>query len=158
MIVVPFRPEMISQVMGLMALGQPHITVRAESDYWLYATLFSSTCPVAVDEDGVVAAIIAFRSQDHPEQVYVQDVATHPDHRREGLSRALVAALREQARRWGCTQVYLTSEPDNTAAHAAWLALGFVNRPGDYSINGVQVIADYKGPGRDRAVYDLHLG
>jgi GNAT superfamily N-acetyltransferase len=157
-IVVPLRQELIGQVMDLMALGEPYITVRTASDYWLYANLFSSTCPVIVDGGRVVGAIVAFRSQDHPDEVYVQDVMTHPEHRRRGLTRTLVAALREQVSTWGCTRVYLTSEPDNIAAHATWLALGFTNRPGDHVVDGVQVISNYKGPGKDRAVYDLPLG
>ena len=157
MMLVPLRSELIPRVMDLMALGEPYITIRTASDYWLYATLFSSTCPVAVNEGRVVGAIVAFRSQDHPEQVYIQDVVIHPDHRRRGLTRVLVTALRHRVEAWGCTQVSLTSEPDNTAAHATWLTLGFTNRPGDFMVDDVQVISDYKGPGKDRAVYDLLL-
>jgi GNAT superfamily N-acetyltransferase len=87
MTVVPLRQDLIPQVMDLMALGEPYITVRTASDYWLYATLFSPTCPVAVEDDRVVGAVVAFRSQDDPDEVYVQDVMTHPDHRRRGLAR-----------------------------------------------------------------------
>lgn len=55
----------------------------------------------------------------------------------------------------GCRRLYLTSEPDNQAAHASWTALGFDNMPGGHQINGISVIADFKGPGRSRAVYQL---
>ncbi|MEV2274511.1 hypothetical protein AB0I72_02895 [Nocardiopsis sp. NPDC049922] len=54
-------------------------------------------------------------------------------------------------------RLHLTSEPDNQEAHASWIALGFVNVPGDREINGVSVISDFKGLGRHRAVYQLTL-
>ena len=158
MIVAPLRPEQIGEVQKLMELGEPYISARTLSDYWLYATLFSSTCPIAItDDDTVVGAVIAFQSQDDPAEVYVQDVMTHPQHRRRGIVRTLLQNVRSQAEARGCRRLYLTSEPDNRAAHASWTALGFVNVPGDHEVAGVSVISDFKGPGRDRAVYQLTL-
>jgi GNAT superfamily N-acetyltransferase len=140
-----------------MELGEPYIYARGLSEYWLYATLFSLTCPIATSDDGIIGAVFAFRSQDHPAEVYVQDVMIHPQHRQEGIARALLDSVRSQAEKWGCERVYLTSEPDNQPAHAAWTRLGFVNLAGDHEINGVSVTTDFKGPGRSRAVYELPL-
>jgi hypothetical protein len=47
-------------------------------DYWLYARLFSSTCPVALLGDAVIGSVIAMHSQDEPHEVYIQDVLTPP--------------------------------------------------------------------------------
>ncbi|SFE68234.1 Acetyltransferase (GNAT) family protein, partial [Actinopolyspora alba] len=105
----------------------------------------------------VLGAVIAFRSQDHPENLYIQDVITAPDHRRQGISTALLQAVRDTGRRFGCQRLYLTSEPDNTAAHDTWIHMGFVNVPGDHTVNGVEIISDYKGAGKHRAVYELRL-
>lgn len=154
MIIEPLSADRIGQVIDLMGTGTPYITPRTWSDYWLYATLFSATCPVAVAEDTVLGAIIAFRSQDHPEDIYLQDVITHPDHRRRGITGLLLDAVRAQGKTWGCARLYLTSEPDNTTAHATWTTLGFTNTPGDDTVNGISVITDYKGPGKTRAVYE----
>lgn len=157
MIVVPLRQALISQVEELMHLGVPFVRPRTHSDYWLYANLFSSTCPVAIIDEDVVGAVIAFRSQDLPDEVYVQDVATHPEHRGKGVARTLLSTVSEYAIQHACTRMYLTSEPDNGVAHRTWLSLGFLNLPGDRVQDGVEVIADFKGPGRDRAVYQLDL-
>jgi GNAT superfamily N-acetyltransferase len=157
MIVSPLNVDLVPRVQHLMELGTPYIRVRTESDYWLYASLFSSTCPVVLIDGEVAGAIIAFRSQNDPDDVYVQDVMTHPDHRHKGVASALLAHLRDQARQWGCTRIYLTSEPSNTAAQAAWRSFGYRNLPGDHTINGVSVIKDFKGLGKDRAVYQLDL-
>ena len=134
MLITPLTVELAPAVEQLVELGRPWLTPRTPSDYWLYATLFSTTCPVAVIDGLPAASITAFRSQDNPEEVYVQDVITHPDRRRQGLTRALMHHITQQARAWGCRRLYLTSEPHNTRAHAAWLRLGFENVRGDYSV------------------------
>lgn len=43
----PLAVSMIDDVIRLMNQGDPLSTARTASDYWAYATLFSSTCPVA---------------------------------------------------------------------------------------------------------------
>jgi GNAT superfamily N-acetyltransferase len=99
--------------------------------------------------------VLAFRSQDDPGDVYIQDVVVHPDHRDRGIARTLIGALRDRAANWDCRRLWLTSEPRNTTAHRAWLTLAFINLPGDQIVDGVEVISDFKGPGRDRALYEL---
>lgn len=151
------RVHHLRAVIDLLSLGEPYIRPRTESDYWLYASLFSATCPVAIVNDDLVGVAIAFRSQDDPDDIYIQDVMVHPDHRRRGIAQALITDVREQAERWGCTRLYLTSEPDNAPAQAAWGSMGFRNVPGSLNIDGVSVTADFKGPGRHRAVYERPL-
>ena len=148
---------MTDDIFELMSLGGPYIRPRTSSDYWAYATLFSSTCLVATIDGHLAGAIIAFRSQSVPGDVFVQDVMVHPGFRRRGVAEALVGSVHAVAHRWGCRRIYLTSEPDNQGADSTWRALGFVNAPGDYAVEGVQVMRDFKGPGKDRAVYEHRL-
>lgn len=157
MIVIPLGRPLITAVEQLLSHGAPYIRLRTASDYWLYSELFASTCPVAVENEQVIGVVIAFRSQDKPEDLYIQDVMTHPDHRRRGIARTLLDAVRQRAIMWGCERLFLTSEPANTASHATWLSLGFTNIPGDRTDNGVFVTSDYKGPGKHRAVYQLTI-
>lgn len=157
MIVAALSQELIPQVQHIMELGAPYVRVRTHSDYWLYANLFSSSCPVALIDNSLVGAVIAFRSQDIPDDLYVQDVVTHPEHRNRGVARTLLEKVQRRAAQWGCTRVYLTSEPGNTAAHDTWMSLGFVNLPGDHMVGEVSVITDLKGPTKDRAVYEISV-
>lgn len=157
MIVTPLKQDMIPSVIDLMDLGAPYIKARTYSDYWLYARLFSSSCPVAIEEGDIAGAVMAFRSQEDTDDVYIQDVMIHPDYRRRGVARALLESVRAQAASWECARLYLTSEPDNTAAHAAWTTLGFTNVPGDHEENGISVVTDFKGPGKTRAIYELRV-
>lgn len=150
---VPRIPGLIE----LMRTGAPYISVRSQSDYWAYATLFSSTCPLAVLDEVVAAAVVAFRSQDEPNDIYVQDVVVHPEHRGKGLAAQLLDTVRDYGIMQGCRRIYLTSEPGNISAHRAWIRYGFVNLPGHREENGIEVTRDFKGPGKDRAVYELNL-
>ncbi|MEV6987008.1 GNAT family N-acetyltransferase [Sphaerisporangium sp. NPDC051017] len=155
--VTALNQDLTDDVLKLMDLGAPYIRARTSSDYWLYARLFASTCPVALMDGVVVGALIAMRSQEDPREIYIQDVMTHPDHRRKGVAATLVDVVRRQGREWGCRRIYLTSEPDNAAAYAAWTSMGFANTPGDYTANGVAVTRNFKGPSKDRAVFELLL-
>lgn len=157
MIITPLATDRIPDLEKLLALGAPYIRLRGSSDYWLYATLFADTCPLAIIGGQVVGSVIAFRSQIDPSEIYLQDVMTHPGHRRQGVTRALVEEVLRRGSLWGCRRLFLTSEPDNSAAHSAWLALGFSNLPGDTTEMGVSVIYDYKGPGKHRAVYERSI-
>lgn len=157
MIITPLGQPHILAVERLISLGAPYVRLRTSSDYWLYAELFSSTCPIAIHNDQVVGVVVAFRSQDNPANVYIQDVMTHPEQRQRGIARALLGTVRQQAATWRCERLYLTSESGNTASHATWLSLGFTNIPGDRAENGVSVIDNYKGPGKHRAVYELNI-
>lgn len=155
--VIPLDSSRTAEVLALMELGAPYVRARTPSDYWLYASLFASTCPIALIDDHLAGAVIAFRSQENPGDIYIQDVMTHPAYRRRGVTRALIEAVRGKAVEWECRRLYLTSEPGNAPAHATWTALGFRNVPGDYIVGEVSVTIDYKGPGKDRAVYELLL-
>jgi GNAT superfamily N-acetyltransferase len=99
---VPLTVELVGQVKALLRLGEPYIGVRTDSDYWLYANLFSGTCPVLLDDDGsAIGVVIAFRSQDDPAEVYVQDVMVHPDRRGRGVAADLLREVAQVATRWG---------------------------------------------------------
>lgn len=155
--ITPLHQNDITELIELMKLGEPYIRPRTTSDYWLYANLFSSTCPIARVNGRLVGAIMAFRSQECPDDIYIQDVMSHPKHRQQGIASALLTAITDRARVFGARRLYLTSEPDNSAAHKTWVRRGFMNVTGDQLIDGVFVISDFKGPGKHRAVYEKSI-
>jgi GNAT superfamily N-acetyltransferase len=58
--------------------------------------------------------------------VYVDDLSTHPDHRRRGFGRALLEWCADEARRLGCDQLHLDSgvEAGRLDAHRLYLNAG----------------------------------
>lgn len=154
---VPLRQVPSAALVALALECEPFVRPRGESDYWLYGRLFSGTCRAVLEAGTPAGFIVAFRGQDDPGEVYIQDVAVGRAFRRRGYARLLVEELLTTARTWGVGRVWLTSEPENAIARDAWLSMGFVNRPADHQVAGVWVTAGLKGPGRDRAVFERSL-
>ena len=78
---------------------------------------------VAVDEDG---APLAYAGMTYAaDEGSVTNVAVHPDHRRRGLGRTVVAGLLDAARERKLSFVYLEVRPSNAPALALYRALGF---------------------------------
>jgi ribosomal-protein-alanine N-acetyltransferase len=55
----------------------------------------------------------------------ITNIATHPDARRQGLGRAIVQALIQEATSFGLTELYLEVRTSNTPAIALYTLLGF---------------------------------
>jgi GNAT superfamily N-acetyltransferase len=75
---------------------------------------------VATDEGGTVLSLAGWRFMEntvYSRFLYVDDLATAPDRRGDGLGRRLIEALADQARAAGCTRLVLDSGVTNAAAH-----------------------------------------
>ena len=89
---------------------------------------------VAVVEDGQVLAYGGMMTV--LDEGQVTNIATHPDHRRRGLGRLVLAALLEQARARGLVEVTLEVRESNLPAIALYSGFGFEQvgyRPRFYS-------------------------
>lgn len=64
--VAAMSPANIDAVESLIRKGEPYVRPRSTSDYWLYSTMFSSTCPVAFVAGAVVGVIIACAARTSP--------------------------------------------------------------------------------------------
>ncbi len=74
-------------------------------------------------QDGDVAAYVGLvRALDEGE---ITNVATHPDHRRRGLAREVLAALLGEAKASGLVRITLEVRVSNTPAKALYTSLGF---------------------------------
>ncbi|HHY56368.1 MAG TPA: ribosomal protein S18-alanine N-acetyltransferase [Chloroflexi bacterium] len=76
-------------------------------------------------------------------EVHIVTVATHPDYRRQGLGRVLMAWMIERARAGGATEVTLEVRAGNVAAQALYAQMGFVvvgRRKGYYHNNGEDAV------------------
>jgi ribosomal-protein-alanine N-acetyltransferase len=77
---------------------------------------------VACSGEQVIGAFVAWVVAD---EVHVLDVATHPDHRRRGVGRALVKEVLALAERERAVHVYLEVRRSNVAAIALYRGAGF---------------------------------
>jgi ribosomal protein S18 acetylase RimI-like enzyme len=61
---------------------------------------------------------------DKPRALLVQELGVNAEARRQGIARALIAALRAAGRQRGCRVTWVLTEEDNIAARAAYAAAG----------------------------------
>lgn len=76
-------------------------------------------------------------------EVHIVTVATHPDYRRQGLGRALMAAMIERAQAGGAAEVTLEVRAGNHAAQTLYAQIGFIvvgKRKGYYRDNGEDAV------------------
>lgn len=110
----------------------------------LFFLHFEGTSFVAEDEEGdLVGFLCGFLSQTNADEAYVHFVGITPDHRGEGLGRALYERFFDEVRAHERTVVRCVTSPVNQESVAFHQTLGFeVDR----------VIEDYDGPGEDRVL------
>jgi ribosomal protein S18 acetylase RimI-like enzyme len=69
--------------------------------------------------DGVPVGFVSGVETTHPDkgtEMFVYELAVDEGSRRQGIGRALVAALRDRARELGCYGMWVLTDADNTAA------------------------------------------
>lgn len=84
---------------------------------------------VAVTDAGQVigmASAVHYVHPDKPPQLFINEVGVSPVFHRQGIGKALLAALLARARELGCSEAWVATEPDNSAAQALYTAAGGV--------------------------------
>ncbi len=77
----------------------------------------------AVSDEGRVLSYVGMTYA--ADEGSITNVATHPDARRQGLGRAVVSALRDEAAKCALAFVYLEVRVSNSPAIALYQSLGF---------------------------------
>lgn len=99
----------------------PQLGRERPSLLWLFWRFFPTTSWV-VERDGRLAgAVLAWPSFRESSTLYVYLLAVDPDHQGQGLGRALLEKLQQQAR----AHLFLTTTSDNQAALAFYQRVGF---------------------------------
>ena len=81
---------------------------------------------VAIDEGVVVAFAsgVDYVHPDKPRELWVNEVAVAPTHRRRGLATSVLNALFEAGRDRHCTEAWVLTDRENPAAMALYSSLG----------------------------------
>lgn len=86
----------------------------------------SNNILVGVLENGRLAGVAIGYILAHPsgnKTLYIDELDTHPSHRRRGIGTALMQKFYEIARQHGCSEVWLTTSKSNLGAQALYKKL-----------------------------------
>jgi ribosomal protein S18 acetylase RimI-like enzyme len=78
-------------------------------------------------EDGFIigfASGIDYIHPDKPAQLWVNEVGVAPTHQRRGIGKAVITALIDLASKLGCTEAWVLTEQENTAARGLYKHVG----------------------------------
>ena len=105
-------------------LGAPYVaTLLSDPTFWAYA---------AIDGTDVVAGLTAHTlpmTRNETREVFIYDIAVHDRHRRRGLGRGLIEALREAALAEGIEVVFVPVDDDDDEAIDFYRSLQPVESP-----------------------------
>ncbi|WP_078435262.1 GNAT family N-acetyltransferase [Metabacillus halosaccharovorans] len=115
----------------------------------LFFEHFQSTSFIVEDENNsLLAFLIGFVSQTHPNEAYIHCVGVNPEVRNEGLGGELYNLFFSTVRNLGCNTVKCITSPVNEGSVAYHKSLGFT----------VTVGTDYAGKGQDRILFLKYIG
>ncbi len=102
-----------------------------------------------------IGFLIGYLSQDQPGEAVLHLVGVDPNHRRQGIGRALVTSFMTDVTARGVTTTTALAWPDEPIAVAFFRALGFRpdDGPGSQNLYGVPAMPDYESDGEDRVVF-----
>ena len=112
---------------------------------------FGNSAFVIRDGHKVIAYLFGFLSQTAPEG-YVHLLSVRQGYRKQGLARQLYGHFTRFALEHGCTKLKAITSPVNSLSIAFHKSIGMMPT-GEDSVDGIPVIKDYSGPGKDRVIF-----
>jgi GNAT superfamily N-acetyltransferase len=122
----------------------------------MYVSEFADSSYVIKEKGKVVAYLFGFISQTGPVG-YVSLVGVRESHQRPGLGQMLYGLFSEYARAKGCTGLKAVTAPSNTNSIDFHTIKIGMELDGEMNNDGIRVVKDYAGPGKDRVVFRKKL-
>lgn len=98
------------------------------SDEYLLSMLKNTSCVIlgAVVEGRIVGGLIAFEMMPihGTKELYIYDIAVHPEFQKKGLGKKLIEVIKEEARARGVGTIFVEAESEDEGAVAFYRAIG----------------------------------
>jgi aminoglycoside 3-N-acetyltransferase I len=106
------------------SLGDAYVDcLLARGDMWILAARMGDTVV-----GGLTAHVLPMTRSESTE-LFIYDLAVHPDHQRKGVGRALIAFLRSEGRAAGHGAVFVPADDEDTHALDFYRAVGGEGAP-----------------------------
>ncbi len=98
------------------------------TDSYLSPMLENTSCIIlgAVAEGRIVGGLVAFEMTPihGTKELYIYDIAVHPEFQKRGLGKKLMEAIKEEARTQGVGAIFVEAESEDEGAVAFYRAIG----------------------------------
>jgi [ribosomal protein S18]-alanine N-acetyltransferase len=134
---VSFRPMVLADLAEVMAIERASFRHPWSSNFFLEEIQVACARSVLAQVSNKIAGYVLFWLL--PEEIDIHNIAVHNGFRRQGIGRALLQRVIEQARRRDSLRVTLEVRVSNLAAQKLYESVGFVSqglRKGYYSDDG----------------------
>lgn len=121
----------------------------------LFYRSFGNTTFVIKEGDEITAYMLGFYSQKES-KAYVHMINVREPFRGRGYGRELYRHFSDIAREKGCEKIGAITSPSNELSILFHQSIG-MNLLGEKNENGITVVADYAGAGRDNVVFEMDL-
>ncbi len=102
----------------------PDVFDEAIQPVWAHEYLNDPRHHIVVARDGDcvigMATAVHYLHPDKPPQLFINEVGVASTHHRRGIGRRLMNALLEKGKALGCSEAWVTTETDNTAARGLY--------------------------------------
>ncbi|KKM10700.1 hypothetical protein SY88_13335 [Clostridiales bacterium PH28_bin88] len=119
----------------------------------LFFVHFKDTSFIAEEYGKLLAFLVGFVSQAHPNEAYIHFVGVHPDYRGKGIARKMYEGFFHKVIQRGCDTVRCVTSPINKISIALHTRMGFQIEKGDGNVEGIPVTVNYDGLGQDRVLF-----
>ena len=123
----------------------------------LFFKHFNETSFVAELNSDRVGFLIGFLSDTYSNEAYIHFVGVHPDHRKNGIGRALYESFFEIIRQKKRTVIRSVTSPVNRNSTAFHRRMGFELEPTIEQSGDIPIHRNYDGPGEDRVLLIMRL-
>jgi GNAT superfamily N-acetyltransferase len=117
---------------------------------------FGNSAYIVRHDSKVIAYLFGFLSQTEPAG-YIQLIAVRQAYRKQGLGKMLYRHFEQYAVEQGCRRLKAITSPINTLSISFHRSIGMMPT-GEPDQQGIPVIKDYSGPGKDRVVFTKDIG
>lgn len=120
------KPNELKELMNVFAL-----VFESEcdtTDLYIESMLANHNCVIfcAVAESRIIGGLVAFEMTPihGTKELYIYDIAVHPDFQKRGVGKKLIEAIKEEARVRGVGTIFVEAESEDEGAVAFYRAIG----------------------------------
>ncbi|MDQ0205363.1 GNAT family N-acetyltransferase [Alkalicoccobacillus murimartini] len=118
---------------------------------------FTETSFIVEENEKMIGFLIGFLSQTNATEAYIHFVGVHPNFRKKQIGSTLYRTFFDYVHEEGRKTIRCITSLENKLSITYHQHMGFEIEPGNKVVDGIEVVANYDGPGKDRVRFVKNL-